>query len=109
MGWAPAPVFVTRSQNTGQNFQFQGRISFRDFLTKPGIRHLFQLGDWLKYEPETDRNNNQLWIIKHNLTINKTFQKCAALYDSRVYLQTLLGAVAPVAVLAPEWLLSVGL
>ena len=78
--WAPAPAFVTRSQNSGQNFQSPGRISFRDFLTKPGIRHLFQLGDWLKYEPETDRNNNQLWIIKHNLTINKTFQKCAALY-----------------------------
>lgn len=78
----------------------------------PDIRHLFQLGDWLKYEPETDRNNIQLWIIKYNLTINKTFRKCAALYKilrSCFYLQTLLGAVAPVAVLTAEWLLSVGL
>ena len=80
-------------------------------MTEPDIRHLFQLGDWLKYEPETDRNNIQLWIIKYNLTINKTFRKCATLYKilRSCYLQTLLCAVAPVAVLTAEWLLSVGL
>ena len=75
-----------------RNQESQEMISFPKILTKLDIQRLSRLRGWWRCEPE-----------KHEKLLPSSPHFCQF-----THLETLFGSVAPVAVLTPEWFLSVG-